>query len=157
LTPSKILASVSPFSSSNRAVMFLICFYMKQCWLLILKPSYILTSLPSAKCAGQVCWPSLPAKSAGQVSRPSQPAKSAGQIGVPNRGPKSGSQIWVPNRGPKTGSQVGVPSRGPKSGSQIGVPNRGQGNLRIPRTPRIPRTSSKSLTVTNPYFTLFSF
>jgi hypothetical protein len=32
----------------------------------------------------------------------------------------------------------------------------GQGNLRIPRTPRITRTSSKSLTVTNPYFTLFS-
>jgi hypothetical protein len=30
----------------------------------------------------------------------------------------------------------------------------GQGNLRIPQTPRIARTSSKFLTVTNPYFTL---
>jgi hypothetical protein len=48
----------------------------------------------SAKSAGQVCRPSLPAKSAGQVCRPSLPAKSASQarsVNIEMSNPISGS------------------------------------------------------------------
>jgi hypothetical protein len=78
-------------SSSKRAHWFLICFYMKQCWLSIIKLLLISTFRSKKKCryeikqVGQVGRHSLPAKSAGQVCRPSLPAMSAGQVCRPSR------------------------------------------------------------------------
>jgi hypothetical protein len=68
-TPTLPTAISVKSSSSRRACWFLICFYMKQCWLFNFQISFLRTNKSDR--------PSLPAKSAGQVCRPSLVASSS--------------------------------------------------------------------------------